>query len=86
MTVTRLKSDDARRMWRKMLDGAFNRKEEFVIERYNEPVAAIVNFAEWTMLKRLHAEELKRRSADTENFISWEDAKAQMIADGILDA
>lgn len=41
-----LTADEARTNWRDMLDTAL-RGGEMVIERYNKPIAVVVNYEEW---------------------------------------
>ncbi len=46
-------SDDARKRWRDLLDMAYADNAEVVIERYNKPVAVLVNYDQYQMIKAL---------------------------------
>ncbi|MBV7336076.1 type II toxin-antitoxin system Phd/YefM family antitoxin [Chloroflexi bacterium TSY] len=83
MTVTTIRSEEARSKWRDVVDAVLTRTGEFIIQRYGKPVAVLVNHDEWSMLKRLHAEELKRRSQEQD--IPWSEAEKQLMADGVID-
>lgn len=84
MTLSTMRSEDARRNWRDLLDAA-HRGLETVIERYQKPTAVVVGYTEWKALKRQHAEYLDQLASDTENHIPWVEAEKQLIADGVLD-
>ncbi len=86
MNTVTLRSDDARLKWRDTVDTAF-KGTPVIIERYSKPVAVLVSHEEWLALSAQHLALLNERSAAVKDghFITWEDAKAQMIADGLLD-
>lgn len=84
MLAKTLHSEEARRQWRDMLDHILAQDTEFVIERYNKPIAAVVNFEKWkTMLQRLHVleawAEARQAKADYEagrtELVTWEELK-----------
>ena len=54
-----------------------------VVERYKRPTAVVIGYEEWSSLRKLHAELLAQRSAAKD--IPWEDAKEQLIRDGLID-
>ena len=86
MNTVTLRSDDARLKWRDTVDTAF-RGTPVIIERYNKPVAVLVGHDEWLALRAQHLALLNERSAAVKegNFVTWEDVKAQMLADGLLN-
>ncbi len=50
--MVKMDSGKARLMWRELLDQAMTSGGEVVIERYNKPVATLVNYEVWDMMKR----------------------------------
>jgi prevent-host-death family protein len=61
-TIT-LSSDEARREWRELLDNAMVRGGEVVIERWNKPIAVLVNYEQRQKEKaRLSALERERHA------------------------
>ena len=53
MTVSTIKSDEARNTWAALLDRVLgNQSEEIIIERYSRPLAVLVNHASWDRLKK----------------------------------
>ena len=86
MNTVTMPSDDARLKWRDTVDTAF-RGTPVIIERYSKPVAVLVGHDEWLALRAQHLQMLNERSTAVKegNIVSWEDVKAQMIADGLLD-
>jgi prevent-host-death family protein len=94
MQINVLKSDNARQHWRDVLDQVAAGKD-VIIERYNKPLAAIIPYEvylalleeidEWRIVQIAKAElEEYRRDASTAR--PWEEVKAELIADGLLDA
>lgn len=84
MTVTTIKSDDARSKWRELLDTVFvNRDEAVVIERYAKPLAVLINYDTWQERRftqrevqaLLMAKEIELRGEPT---ISSEEHRARM--------
>lgn len=51
MSVVTLSADVARVQWRKTIDLVFADKQEIVVERYGEPVAAIMPYRNWLEMK-----------------------------------
>ena len=65
MTVSTIKSDEARNKWAALLDHSLsNQNEEVIIERYNRPVAVLVNHAAWNRRQKAHAALLAKASAE----------------------
>lgn len=84
MTVTTMKSDDARGKWRELLDTVFvNRDEAVVIERYAKPLAVLMNYETWQE-RRFTLREVETlmaaREAELRNgpTISHEELKAKI--------
>lgn len=86
MTITTMKSDDARVKWRELLDNVLvNRDEAVVIERYTKPLAVLMNYEAWQERRftqreveaLMAAQEAELRNGPT---ISHEDLKAKIEA------
>jgi prevent-host-death family protein len=91
MTVSTIKSDEARNTWAALLDRVLgNQSEEIIIERYSRPLAVLVNHASWDRLKKAHAALLRSRStemdSDPSTTIPWDSVKEEMKERGLLDA
>ena len=82
MTVQTMQSNDAHQSWGAIIEFAL-KGGATIIQRYSRPSAVVVGYDEWSRLRRLHTEMLAERSAETA--IPWEDAKQQLIADGVID-
>ena len=93
MATTVYSSDKARARWRDVIDAAVA-GENVIIERYGKPAAAIIPYQDFLeleeMLEDLHdireaqiALDEWRRDPSTAR--PWEDVKADLIADGLLD-
>lgn len=90
MTVSTVKSDDARRNWRELLDQVLaNQADEVVIERYSKPLAVLVNHSAWDKMKKAHAAMLASRSAEMESnpamAVPWEEVKQGMKERDLID-
>lgn len=83
-TITTMKSDEARIQWRDLLDSA-HAGDEIVIERYNKPMAVVVNYAEWQRMKQQRLAKLDQRLADMKagNYISEEEYEAGLKERGL---
>ena len=90
-----MNSKAARTSWRALLDIAYKGEGDTVIERNGRPVAALIPFEDYEALQ----EELddlragRRAQAAIEAWQKdpslgrpWEEIKAEMIRDGLLDA
>ncbi|HIP70962.1 MAG TPA: type II toxin-antitoxin system prevent-host-death family antitoxin [Anaerolineae bacterium] len=93
MATTVYSSDKARTRWRHVIDAAVA-GENVIIERYGKPAAAVIPYQDFLeleeMLEDLHdireaqiALDEWRRDPSTAR--PWEDIKADLIADGLLD-
>lgn len=51
MSVVTLSSDDARTKFRDLIDATMA-GQETIIERYNKPVAVVVNYEQWLEWRR----------------------------------
>lgn len=92
MPIT-IDSRQARKRWRDMMDAAVM-GDAVVISRYRTPQAVLINYEDYLALQdelddlrdarlaRAAYEEWKR---DPSTAIDWEEAKAQLIADGVID-
>lgn len=89
MSVSIVKSDEARNNWRALLDKVFADRDEVVVERYNKPLAVLVNYDVWDRMKKSHAAMLAQRAAEMdtgpEASIPWEVVKRGMIDRGLVD-
>lgn len=65
MEIITVTSEDARLHWRETIDAAYADKQSVVIERYNKPVAVLLNYEAWQTtlqsLQRLKELELLQR-------------------------
>lgn len=86
MTIT-LKSQEARIRWSEIVEDVHFRGAEVVVERYNKPVVAIVDYIEWKALKRQHAELLHERSERmrASDYMTQEEVDAGLRERGLLD-
>ena len=82
MSVQTMKSNDAHQNWGAILEFAL-KDGTTVIQRYSRPSAVVVSYEEWERLQKLHSDLITQRQAETA--IPWETAKAQLIADGVID-
>ncbi|NKQ34924.1 MAG: type II toxin-antitoxin system Phd/YefM family antitoxin [Chloroflexi bacterium] len=93
MSTKVISSDKARTRWRHVIDAAVA-GENVIIERYGKPAAAVIPYQDFLeleeMLEDLHdireaqiALDEWRRDPSTAR--PWEDVKADLIADGLLD-
>jgi PHD/YefM family antitoxin component YafN of YafNO toxin-antitoxin module len=64
MTITTFTSDDARKRWRDILDLVYPDEAEVVIERYHKPVAVLINFDQYQVVKALLRELRTIRQAE----------------------
>ena len=94
MTVTVIGSREARMHWRDLLDRA-HAGQDAIIERGGRPVAALIPYGDYQAI----LEELADRRADPQVVaaydewkrdpslaIPYEEFRAQLIAEGLLDA
>jgi prevent-host-death family protein len=91
--LVKVKSDEARKRWRFMMD-TVSRGDAVVIERYNTPTAALIGYDDFLALQEELEDlrDLRQAKAayaeweqDPSTAIPWEEAKAQLIGDGVID-
>jgi prevent-host-death family protein len=94
MTVQVIDSRDARTKWRDIMDAAAAGAET-VIERYGKPTAVVIPFADYEALRedlddlragRRAQAAIEAWQKDPSLGRPWEEIKAEMIRDGLLDA
>jgi len=93
MTTKVTSSDQARARWREVLDTAVS-GDSIIIKRYGKPTAAVIPYQDFIELEerledlrdireaRIALEEWRR---DPSTARPWEEVKADLIADGLLD-
>jgi prevent-host-death family protein len=93
MSVTAMKSDEARQGRRDVLDIA-SKGGSVVVERYNKPVAVMISYEAWLAVQEeLEDLELGARAVAAHErwkkvptvARSWEEVEADLLADGLLD-
>jgi prevent-host-death family protein len=93
MTLQVMKSREARNQWRSLLDRVLT-GEDILIERNGKPVAVLIAAEDYDSV-RAELEDLRagQRAAAVyeawkehpEDSRSWEDVRAELVADGKLD-
>lgn len=75
MPIRTMKSEEARRGWRDMLDNVFMGGASFIIERNSKPLAILVNFDEWQRMKEIEADRINGTIQEMRagNYISGEE-------------
>ena len=93
MTVQIVKSDKARLQWRKILDAA-RAGHDTVIEHYDTPTAVVIPYEDFLALQeelddlraaRRAQVALEAWERDPSRGQPWEEVKAEMMRDGLLD-
>lgn len=93
MTIHVLKSDRARLQWRQVLEAA-RKGDATVIEHYDTPTAAVIPYEDFLALQeelddlraaRRAQAALEEWERDPSTARDWEEIKAEMIRDGLLD-
>ena len=94
MSVVTMSADVARVQWRKTIDLAFAHQKEIVIERYGEPIAALMSYENWLEMKRKLKEQeltikvLERHQEvknDPSSLISEEEYERLLQAEGLSE-
>ncbi len=94
MTQTILSSREARTRWRDVLDAVNQGKTDVVIERYGKPVAAVIAYQDYeALLEELEdLRDVRYAVAAYEEWLQdpstarpYEDIRAELIAEGLLD-
>jgi hypothetical protein len=92
MSVVTLSADVARVQWRKTIDLVFAHQKEIVVERYGEPIAAIMSYGNWLEMKRklkemeLTIKVLERHREvknDPSSFVSEQEYERILQAEGL---
>ncbi|MGB0389031.1 MAG: type II toxin-antitoxin system prevent-host-death family antitoxin [Ardenticatenaceae bacterium] len=94
MALKTLDSNIARKTWRNLLDSATTGETDIVVTRYGKPLIAVISYQDYTALQE-QLEELRaeRRALaayeewqrDPSTGESWEDVKAEFMAEGLID-
>jgi prevent-host-death family protein len=94
MSITVVKSREARAQWRDLLDAVLAGKADVVIERNGKAVAAMIPIEDYTqLLDELDDLRAARRAAETYaeyrrepgSGRAWEDLRRELIEAGQLD-
>jgi antitoxin (DNA-binding transcriptional repressor) of toxin-antitoxin stability system len=82
----KVNGEQARNRWRDMVDHAF-KGGEVIVQRYDKPVAVLVNYDAWQIWKKQRIAFLMAQSAeiDAGNFFTHEQVLAGMRERGLLD-
>jgi hypothetical protein len=86
--VVKMDSGQARTKWRELLDEAYARHNDgVIIERYNKPIAVLVNYDQWQTLVRQRNEFLDAQAAEVAagNFMTHEQILADLRQRGTID-
>lgn len=94
MPVTTLNSREARKKWRNLLDTAYTGDGDIVIERYGEPVAAIIPFEDFHALRE-ELNELRAARRARQAYEQWQrdstgarpyaEVRRELVAEGLLN-
>lgn len=93
MTVHVLKSDKARLQWRRLLEAA-RKGDDTVIEHYDTPTAALIPYEDYQAVheylddlraSRRAKAAMEEWERDPSTARDWDEIKAEMIRDGLLD-
>jgi hypothetical protein len=86
MNVVTMKGEEARNSWRDIIDTAF-KGGEVVIQRYDKPVAVLVNYEAWQAWKKQRRAYLDRLSAEVEagNYFTQEQVEHGLRERGLID-
>jgi prevent-host-death family protein len=94
MTVQVLDSNKARTKWRDILDAAHAGTVDIVVERYGKPMVAVIAYEDFLALQdelddlragRRVAEAYGAWQADPGRGTPYEDFRAELVAEGLLD-
>ncbi len=94
MPVTTVNSREARKKWRSLLDTAYTGDGDIVIERYGEPIAAIIPFEDFRALQE-ELDELRAARRARQVYEQWRrdstsarpytKVREELVAEGLLD-
>ena len=86
MSVLTMKSEEARNSWRDMLDHALM-GGEVVIERYDKPMAVMVNYKQWQawkrLLTRITRDRYEEMKADSSKVVTEAEYQQALQAEGL---
>jgi PHD/YefM family antitoxin component YafN of YafNO toxin-antitoxin module len=94
MPVKVLDSNTARTRWRDIMDTASGGDTDIVVERYGKPMVAVIAYDDFLALQedlddlrasRRVAEAYKAWKADPDRGMPYEDFRAELIAEDLLD-
>jgi prevent-host-death family protein len=94
MTIETVNSRDARSRWRDLLDKVLTRSADIIIERHGKPVAVLIPAEDYEALldelddlragrRAMEAYEEWKRDPSTAR--PYEDIRAELVRDGLLD-
>ena len=93
MPTLTMQSEEARLAWRTILDTASS-GGDVVIKRHNKPTAVLIGYGDYLAILEELEEQRELRMAqaiyeewkrDPSTAIPWEEAKAQLVEDGVID-
>jgi prevent-host-death family protein len=94
MPVTTVNSREARKKWRSLLDTAYAGDGDIVIERYGEPIAAIIPFDDFLALQK-ELDELRVARRARQVYEQWQrnstgarpyaKVRRELVAEGLLN-
>jgi hypothetical protein len=86
MNVVTMKGEEARNSWRDIIDTAF-KGGEVVIQRYDKPVAVLVNYKAWQAWKKQRRAYLDKLGAEVEagNYFTQEQVEQGLRERGLID-
>lgn len=82
MAIQRMISTDAANKFGTILEYAV-KGNATIIERYKRPAAVLVGYDEWERLNKVYSDLIAERQAQED--LPWEEVKAELIRDGIID-
>lgn len=94
MDVTILDSRQARNHWRDLLDKVYTGVSDVIIERNGKPVAAMIPAEDYEALLdelddlragRIAAQAYEEWKRDPSTATPWEQVRAELISEGLLD-
>ena len=94
MPIQVLDSNRARTQWRDILDSAHAGTVDIVVERYGKPMVAVIAYEDFVALQD-ELDDLRAGRRATDAYEAWkqdpsrgtpyEEFRAELVADGLLD-
>lgn len=86
MTVKHLDASKVREQWRDVVDEVAMHTSEIVVNRSGKPMVAVVSYMHWQAYRRQLVDDVAaaRSRMDAGDFITLEQAQAQLKNDGLL--